>query len=835
MNTIDKPGAQVPFRTVVRAERDKLRLPTEMSAPQGVALALSGGGIRSASFALGVVQSFVNRGCFKTFDYLSTVSGGGYLGTALTWLKKQYGVDFERQLGSRVRGDRTSELLAEAGGTRAERQSDTSAESAKSSSQQQRAPSDNTWLDYVRLHGNYLQPPSISTLSLVGVVIRGLLFTLLVYGGAAVALVTLLSTWHVLPVASATHCTQQACWQSIDRWVLAFACVLGFQIVLYGLATWLTSMPRWPTAVLSVVVTGGMFYWFVGSLVRAQGVWDSHWPYEAALGVTTLFCVWLSVAATLVLRRKYAPLATGETWERVWHYHMRTTLQQVLGAVLGITLALLVLWSVPAVHDWLHDWRNWAPGVAGLGSTGVSAVLALWRFMAKQSEAKSSPKPNSGLTNLLVICAAAVVIYGGLILAYAVSVGTVALPFHPASGTEPGLNGAAAALLGGGALVLGFLCNVNYLSLGRVYRDRLMEMFMPNRNAINTVQWERATEAELAKVTDFVDVRPYHLINCNVVLVDSESDSFRGRGGDNFLLAPLYSGSSATQWVNSVFLSVGGVLKATAMAASGAAANPDAGVAGSGLTRNRLVSFLMWFFNVRLGYWIANPAASFAGKLVNWGPPNFWFPGFWQGLLGRGLRENAAFVELTDGGHFDNTGLYELIRRRVRVIVLSEAGADPEFKMEDIANAIERVRVDFGVHIRFDVPGFDIQAIRPSPTATVAERGFAVANIYYPELPESRDTPEARPENQKTGYLLYLQATPVKAITDRVDIDAYRRVHPAFPNDTTADQFFDEDQLEAYRELGLEVAEQAIARLKQARASDQDPIKELALALGLGS
>ena len=57
---------------------------------------------------------------------------------------------------------------------------------------------------------------------------------------------------------------------------------------------------------------------------------------------------------------------------------------------------------------------------------------------------------------------------------------------------------------------------------------------------------------------------------------------------------------------------------------------------------------------------------------------------------------------------------------------------------------------------------------------------------------------------------MYLQATKIDKVAERVDIDAYARTHADFPNETTADQFFDEDQLEAYRELGMEVAEQAL-------------------------
>src|SRR6185503_12530802 len=112
---------------------------------------------------------------------------------------------------------------------------------------------------------------------------------------------------------------------------------------------------------------------------------------------------------------------------------------------------------------------------------------------------------------------------------------------------------------------------------------------------------------------------------------------------------------------------------------------------------------LLSLTNVRLGYWIRNPQASDGKQKYwhKWFPPNLLAPGIRQGLFGSGTHEDAFFIELTDGGHFDNTGLYELVRRRVKVIVLSQGSCDLTFAKEDLANAIERVRVDFGAHIRF--------------------------------------------------------------------------------------------------------------------------------------
>jgi len=312
--------------------------------------------------------------------------------------------------------------------------------------------------------------------------------------------------------------------------------------------------------------------------------------------------------------------------------------------------------------------------------------------------------------------------------------------------------------------------------------------------------------------------RPMHLVNCNVVMVGARQDRFRGRGGDSFVLSPRFSGSSATGWIETSKLGDGQFTLATAVAASGAAASPHAGVAGRGITRNPLVSLLLSLTNVRLGYWVRNPRASQTPKTWHkWFPPNLLAPGIRQGLFGSGTTENAFFIELTDGGHFDNTGLYELIRRRVRIIVLSQGSQDLGFSMDDLANAMERVRVDFGVHIRFTSDTYPLGAMRPAELGAVVKRGWAVGTIKYPGT-------------NSQGILLYLQATPIAGMN--ADTVSYWRRNPDFPNQTTADQFFDEEQLEAYRELGMGIAQTAVQALKGEYEPWDEPMTALRKTFG---
>ena len=145
--------------------------------------------------------------------------------------------------------------------------------------------------------------------------------------------------------------------------------------------------------------------------------------------------------------------------------------------------------------------------------------------------------------------------------------------------------------------------------------------------------------------------------------------------------------------------------------------------------------------------------------------------------------DSGKYVYLSDGGHFENLGIYEMIRRRCRYIVVSDADCDPECQLEDLGNPVRKAWVDLGVAIRFR--GIDVTARRPEPVDGVY---CAIADIFYPE-------PGAEP-----GQLLYIK--PGYHGTEPADVRAYAAMHPAFPHESTAEQWFSESQLEAYRVLG---------------------------------
>ena len=362
-----------------------------------------------------------------------------------------------------------------------------------------------------------------------------------------------------------------------------------------------------------------------------------------------------------------------------------------------------------------------------------------------------------------------------------------------------------AAIVATYCLVVGILVSLNYSGIHRIFRDRLMELFLPDHRSVRNQRWGPATQADsvlIENVCRSPNGRPYHLLNANVVLVDSLNEKYRERGGANFIMSPLYCGSDATGWRRSFdYMREGdsGLRLATAMAISAAAANPHSGSRRSAGTRNRMVSLAMSILNLRLGYWAPHPDPNQAkGKTEI---PNYLFPGVIP-ALGRGfLSEHRRFVDLTDGGHFENLGLYELVRRRLKVIMVCDSSYDPGFEYADLAIAIERIKVDFGVQIRFrDDHG--LNKLEPSKDGGTSERGFAIADIVY--AAEGGDS-------RTSGTLVYLKPTILRGLSP--EIVSYRRRNVDFPNEATANQFFHEAQFEAYRELGYAIGRSAIADL----------------------
>jgi hypothetical protein len=199
------------------------------------------------------------------------------------------------------------------------------------------------------------------------------------------------------------------------------------------------------------------------------------------------------------------------------------------------------------------------------------------------------------------------------------------------------------------------------------------------------------------------------------------------------------------------------------------------------------ITFLMTLFNARLGWWLGNPGDAGAKTWALPGPRYSVRP-LWDEALGFTTDTNP-YVYLSDGGHFENLALYEMILRRCGFIVVVDAGCDPEYTFEDLGNAVRKVRIDFGVPIEF----------REAPLKTVLDRDHcAIADVRY----------SCVDGGVQDGVLLYIK--PVLTGDEPADVANYASSDKAFPHQSTADQWFEETQFESYRRLGLHSIEQIL-------------------------
>jgi hypothetical protein len=288
---------------------------------------------------------------------------------------------------------------------------------------------------------------------------------------------------------------------------------------------------------------------------------------------------------------------------------------------------------------------------------------------------------------------------------------------------------------------------------------------------------------------------PLSIINTTLNLVNGEKLAWQQRKAESFSMTPLYCGSWAEGYrSSSEYGGPGGITVGTAVSISGAASNPNMGYSSS-----PVLGFLMAMFNVRLGAWLGNTNKQGARTYTHPGPRNAIMPLFAEvfGLT----NSKRGYVNLSDGGHFDNLGLYEVVLRRCRHVLVSDAGQDGSFAFEDLGNSIRKIRIDFGINVVFD------RMIQIFPNLSDKE-GLccAIGRIRYSEVDDT--LPE------QDGLLIYVKPTlRGRGATLPYDIYSYSRGSDTFPHESTADQWFSESQFESYRALGAHILGQLTGNL----------------------
>jgi hypothetical protein len=511
--------------------------------------------------------------------------------------------------------------------------------------------------------------------------------------------------------------------------------------------------------------------------------------------------VLLGFGAATVLFTGLSSRALGDE-DREWMSRAVAGCLVACATWLGLCLVVLILPPVALA------WRAWGhAAVAALA--GASAwITAAGRSLRPGHESGASPRRGASALSVAVSLAPIVfiAIFGvGLSLATNVVLGAVNdAPWHDhddvlrRSGFGS-LAGLSALFLGLSAVMARYV-NINTFSLHGMYRDRIVRAYLGASNVDRRPSpftgFDRHDDVPVAQMAG---TRPFHIVNVTLNLVKPGRLAWQQRKAASFTVTPLHSGSAELGYRDSARYA-GGISLGTAVALSGAAASPNMGERST-----PLVGFIMTLFNARLGAWLGNPGAAGART---WREAS---PRAAIGLLVKeavGLTsDQSEYVYLSDGGHFENLGLYELVRRRCRHIVVLDSGCDPALGFEDLGNALRKIRIDFGVPIDF--------AAEQWPLLFEGKRRFAVATVRYSSC--DAGAPD--------GRLLYIK--PMLLGTEPPDVRSYAVQHPEFPHQSTADQWFDESQTESYRQLGLHTIREVCGR--QAGRTLERLIADLAL------
>ncbi len=368
----------------------------------------------------------------------------------------------------------------------------------------------------------------------------------------------------------------------------------------------------------------------------------------------------------------------------------------------------------------------------------------------------------------------------------------------------------AFSLFLGAALLLGWRVDINKFSLYMLYRNRLVRAYFGassrTRKPHPFTGFDPEDDPQLA---DLAGQRPYHIVNTALNLVSGEELAWQTRKAASFVFTPRFCGfemplmpaQGPNQGLRDAqrgayrptreYASKAGAadIDATvrlgmAVALSGAAASPNMGTHSS-----PPLNFLMTMFNVRLGRWCPNPRKA----VWTHSSPGIGLFSLIAELFGM-TNADANYVYLSDGGHFENLGIYELVRRRCRLIVAVDVASDREMAFEDLGNAIRKCATDLHVSIELDVSKMDLVA-----GSGLCGGSCAVGAVRYSHVdPGGVD-----------GTLLYIK--PAIIGSENADVLNYRKAHPDYPHQSTADQWFDEAQFESYRALGYHIVKAALA------------------------
>ena len=856
--------------------------PGDSQVPIG--LACSGGGIRSATVCLGVFQALARAGMLRRIDFLSSVSGGGYASTFLGQLYMRAYVDPERDQAGRPANLAGSDANASVGGSNpAERVSRILGDSGSRP------------IAWLRENGRYLSPNgSGDSLLAAAAVLRNwaaiqlvlIVFCATVLSGF-LAVRTLIAALTTMAFGDdAPHFSRYSAlgefFSNFDPtlphtiWVSDYLLVAGAMIAVLavpvGLAYWMTRAREIVITILLGIVPLVLMLRFTGLpafLLGTAGYWllaSAAWTLIAQRGwrVESETARWKSgnllnrlLARFLFVIGIVGAIGIVDSLGQNLHAHPTAwNITRVLAAL--ATLLTFGRKVVPFISNFTRGGRPTIPVsiIAGIGATAL--VLVLLAFLSRLTYDLNDAMSGAPLE----VTQGWMVFWSGR--------------FQPAWM-------ALAAFLVFSVILGQAMSFLNRSSLQSLYSARLTRAYL---GASNPERWEasgmRVTDPMPGDSIGWEEYRPdrfggpLHLINTTInETVDGRSQvQQRDRKGTSLAVGPFGLSAGAKHhalWTGRAGTFATGRLSRKRTAAPLAPmegfrvfATKEPGDAievepltlgewvgisgaafstGVGFRTSLGLSLLCGMANVRLGYW-------WNSGVDPWNREVQTQPSIFRRILRRipilpvqRLLVNELLARfpgtamkwwyLTDGGHFENTAAYELIRRRVPLIVILDNGADPECMFEDLGNLVRKARLDFQTEIHFageEEDGGSLEVtrdyearvgtlgeLRPRRQMTDSgeptgprrsERHIAAGIIEYPD--------------GSRGLLLVVK--PTLAGDEPSDVLQYAVNHPSFPQEPTTDQFFDEAQWESYRSLGEHIGGKLAKVLETLRSVERSSI-----------
>ncbi len=862
------------------------------------AVCLSGGGIRSATFNLGMVQGLARHGLLEKFDYLSTVSGGGYTGGWLSaWVNRQGLRKVVHQLS----------------------------EPPKDPVKPEPKP-----LMHLRAFSNYLSPRlgllSADTWTMIATLLRNIILNWLVFVPMLIALLLFPRMWLAFHVNN-----------SLSDWGMAFkstfgvslSLVIGFvgqvialtyvglelpstgrskgngrRFVLLGLLPLVISAMafatfwarydgrlevKWWTVVLfaEAVIALPLLIVFGYRFITAR---DKAGAFLQILGATALVLVaqfligliaWaggtgipffshprehiilfsclavplilglLMLGGTLMsgLTSRYTEDSDQEWWARsgAWIYIVNVAWVVFFG---------LVLYG-PYLFTWLADpdarklWVARITTVAGIVSGAISLIGGFSsKTPANEAEAKKAGAGGKALQSLTSLL-------GPLFLAFIIVLlsFTVGWLLTLSSGLGDGLKSflhvsprmptdalkhleillhtslpllAALFLL---FVIVGVLMSraisTNKFSLHYFWRNRIIRAYLGashdarkpnpftgfdtydniNMHEMRPRQPGSPIEGPDLPKDEITEKKLLHVLNFALNLAGSKELTSQERKAASFTVSPLHAGThllgyrKAFEYGRQPYNGKQGISLGTSVAISGAFASPNMGY----MMSSPVVRFIMTLFNVRFGWWLGNPGKAGDdglpfGKTYDRDSPRLSMIPIFQEALGL-TDDQAGYVYLSDGGHFENLGLYEMVLRRCRVVVIGDGSSDERYTFQSLGLAIRQIRIDLGVPI-------DFEAFHITGRSADGKGAYcAIGKIRYSCVDGS--------SWDEDGDLILIK--PALLGNEPRDVLNYASEHTSFPQEFIGDQWFSESQFESYRALGSHIVNAVCKRSKDAK------------------